>query len=904
MKPAIAILGAFALSIPSARAQQPNVLFIAVDDLVPTLGCYGDTAALTPEIDGLASQGMTFLNHHCQWAVCGPSRAALSTSLMPEETGVMGFRALRHPDALPDVVTLPQHFKNEGYETACTGKFHDPRTVGDTSSALDGNDQFPDGQNIDDPLSWSIPYVKAASGYSPSGKPAVDDSDTEPFSNYGDHHIKEEGLTLIDTLAAGSKPFFLAVGFKKPHLGFYAPSQFWDLYDRNSLPEAPFTAHPAGASVYTGSTLDFHNELQGYEPYDTSWPPSEAQGRELVHGYYACVSMIDALVGELLDKLASTADPLQAGKTLDETTLVVLWGDHGFHLGDHGRWGKHTAMEEATRCPLIIHDPRAPKGPGTNTTTTPVNTIDIFPTLCEMAGLPVPEQPASNTVTTGRPLRGRSLVPVLDDPQAAVHHGAITHFNNGGRYGYAYRTERFRYIEWVGSGGSVDGVDLYDYVEDPLETRNLATDPAYAAIVHQLSASMRAETTTNGAERLDLAAPSSTGADADLPGVRILSDGAGGIDLSWPDSGGVSYEILGDDDLVAPWTPDAVDVPSSPAKLPITGPRRFFRVGFGDNVPPVWASDPLKKSDAAVDEPYAESLAGDVSDPGDTLGFQKIDGPAWLSVGSNGALSGTPVSGDLGGGWFTVEVEDSSGAIARAKVQISVVDDAPPPAPEVLEEFLFDDGADTSLKDLANTGTGGATFNFNADDEIEADGLGRLMIGDDPGVNDVTNPISKDWFRVAAFAAARSGGVYELEFRIEDWQLTTAAGNGFEFTFLDADGTALKTVFNSTTDATDTRIRWVDNGTGGESGQVAGFGTTAGSGLTVRTTMDFTGPTATWKVEYQADGDAGFTTALAPVALSPEFTDLSELRLVVEGSTVWNAGDFVAVDKLRVTELP
>lgn len=894
--PALSMLAAVAAPL---AAERPNVLFIAIDDLVPTLGCYGDTAALTPEIDGLAAQGMTFLNHHCQWAVCGPSRAALSTSLMPEETGVMGFRALRHPDALPDVITLPQHFRNQGYETACTGKFHDPRTVGDTSSPLDANDQFPDGQNVDDPLSWSIPYVKAASGYSPSGKPAVDDSDTEPFANYGDHHIKEESLALIDTLAAGSKPFFLAVGFKKPHLGFYAPRQFWDLYDRNTLPEAPFATYPVGASTYTNDTLDFHNELQGYEPYDTTWPPSEAQGRELVHGYYACVSMIDALVGELLDKLATTPDPLQPGESLADTTIVVLWGDHGFHLGDHGRWGKHTAMEQATRCPLIIVDPRVPGG---LSTTTPVNTIDIFPTLCELAGLPVPEQPASNAVTTGRPLRGRSLVPVLEDPAAAVHHGAISHFNNGGRYGYAYRTERFRYIEWVGSGGAVDGVDLYDYVLDPLETRNLADDPAYAAIVHQLSRSMRAETTTNGTGRLGLAAATATGAEADLPGVSISGDGPGALRLEWPDAGGVSYEILGDEDLVGPWATDASNVPASPAMLPMVGERRFFRVGFGANVPPVFSADPLKLADAGIDEAYAGSLAGAALDPGDLLGFSKIDGPGWLTVASDGSLTGTPGAADLGAGWFTVEVSDAAGATARAKLQISVVDGAPPPSAEVLERFVFDDAANTALQDLANTGTGGAAFNFNAEDEIEADGLGRLIIGKDAGVNAVTGPITKDWFRTATFAAPYSGGVYEMEYRLEDWRLTTDGGLGMEFTLLDSDGTPLKTIFNSTNGAADTRIRLVDGGTGGAAGQTAGFGTTAATGLTIRTTIDLVA--GQWRCDYRQDGDAGFTPAFGPEAISADFTELAELRLVIEGSTPWGVDDFVAVDSVTLTELP
>jgi len=870
--------------------ERPNVLFIAIDDLVPTLGCYGDPAALTPKIDALASEGMTFLNHHCQWAVCGPSRAALTTSLMPEETGVMGFRAIRHPDKLPDVVTLPQHFKNEGYETACTGKFHDPRTVGDTSGVLD-SDQYPDGQNIDDPLSWSISYVKATSGYSPTGKPAVDASTTEPFTNYGDHHIKEEGLTLIDTLAVGSKPFFLAVGFKKPHLGFYAPGQFWDLYDRNSLPEASFTAHPSDASTYTSGTLDFHNELQGYAPYDTSWPPSEAQARELVHGYYACVSMVDTLVGDLLGKLAATPDPRQAGKMLDETTIVVIWGDHGFHLGDHGRWGKHTAMEQSTRCPLIIYDPRSPKGPGSNSTTTPANTIDIYPTLCELAGLSIPEQPASNTVTTGRPLRGRSLVPVYEDPAASVHHGAITHFNNGGRYGYAYRTERFRYIEWVGSGGDVDGVDLYDYVDDPLETRNLAADPAYAAIVYQLSHSMRAETTVRGTERLNLAAATSTGADANLPDLGIAHDGAGGVDLTWPDSGGVSYEIEGDEDLVGPWAVDAADVPSSPATLPITGSRRFFRVGFGANTPPVFTADPLKKADASVDEAYVGSLAGNVEDPGDVLTFAKIEGPAWLMIDGAGALTGTPTSSDVGVNWVTVGVTDEAGATTMAKMQFAVVDDAPPPTPTLLEHWLFDDVVGTNFSGLAKE-AGSAAFGGNVD-HVETDGVGNLLFTQGEDASD-------NLFRNATLTApGQTTGRFQLEWTYSSATLNggDASGANVGFGFRAADGTDL---FNVRLHRQSSELR-LQHRVGSSNTDVFDFNTTTLTDLRIRVVANL--DTDTFDIHWSLDGGAEQSaTAIAMVASDLVFDDIRMFSNT--NTTDWGANDSVAISELKLSALP
>ncbi|MBI9020980.1 MAG: sulfatase-like hydrolase/transferase [Verrucomicrobia bacterium] len=226
-----------------------NVLFIAIDDMKTLMGCYGDAQALTPRIDGLASNGVTFLNAQCQWAVCGPSRASIMTGLMPEQNGVMGFVKMRHNDnaQLHDLVTLPQHFKNNGYETAATGKLNDPRCVGSINPDGTVND---DGSTVDDPPSWSTPYVKAASGqgsttaYSPDLNATIKlaaESVDLPDSSFGDGSICDEGITLLQTLASGDKPFFLGVGFKKPHLPFLAPKQYFDLYSRED-----FTPHPNG----------------------------------------------------------------------------------------------------------------------------------------------------------------------------------------------------------------------------------------------------------------------------------------------------------------------------------------------------------------------------------------------------------------------------------------------------------------------------------------------------------------------------------------------------------------------------------------------------------------------------------------------------------------------------------
>lgn len=650
-------------------AEQANVLFIAIDDLVPTLGCYGDPIALTPEIDALAAQGTTFLNHYCQWAVCGPSRAALSTSLMPEETKVMGFKPIRA--VLPEVITMPQHFRNNGYETACTGKFHDFRTVGEIT---DPNGPTSGGANTDDLPSWSIPYVKAASGFNPVGKPATDDSDL-PSADYTDHKILTEGLNLIDTLADGTKPFFLAVGFKKPHLAFIAPKDSWDLYVRDDFPLASFTTAPADASTFMINVLANNSEILGYEPFDTTGLPTPAEQRKLIHGYYACVSFVDSLVGQLLDKLAATDDPLQAGKKMSETTIVVLWGDHGFHLGDHNKWAKHSNLDRGTACPLIIHDPTNPGGGAK--TTSPVNSMDLYPTLCELAALPVPEQPLSDVVTTGRPLRGRSLVPLLNDPTASVNHGAISQFSKNGSYGYAYRTERFRYIEWINGSNNVTARELYDYQNDPLETRNIVDDPAYAAIGYQLSRSMRAETTTQGAERLQNSPATTSGAEATLPDLEIAPVAPDDCKLSWPGSGGVTYDVLSNPDLLPEaWSVFLANVADDQAVFPAILRRNFFLIGIGDNTPPVFTSDPIVKTAASIDQDYIGSLTGNArdADSGDVLSFSKIDGPSWLSVAGNGELSGTPVHADLGASYITVEVSDHHGASTRALLQISVGD--------------------------------------------------------------------------------------------------------------------------------------------------------------------------------------------------------------------------------------
>jgi arylsulfatase A-like enzyme len=493
----------------SGNANSPNILFIAVDDLVPHLGCYGNKWMKerngTPQIDRLAERSMVFLNHHVALPICGSSRASLTTGLMPDEHGVTKFSAIRHPDYLPDVVTLPQHFKNNGYETAAKGKFHDNRTVGDTTKPLvtvRKDERFPNSPDVDDPASWSIPFAgrfDGEEGIGMTGRPAVfvgPDSAT-----YMDENCAKVGMELLDKLEAGDKPFFLAVGFVRPHLPFVAPKRYWDIHDVNKnglydddMPLPEFRRSPVNAP---GSFKGVF-ELLGYEPFKTTGMPTDPEVRKLRHGYFACVSMIDELTGQLLDYLATKDDPVQKGKKMNETTIIVLWGDHGFALGEHNRWAKHIDDELSSWAPLIIYDPRNP-GNGAKTMK-PVSTLDIFPTLCELADLPIPTQPMDNKIKTGRPLRGSSLVPMLNDPSASVNDGALIHKWIGGTT-YIYRTEQYRLIEKF-NGEKVKERQLYDLGTNRVEKINIAGDSAYAEVINELSAAMRKTPAAQGVENL------------------------------------------------------------------------------------------------------------------------------------------------------------------------------------------------------------------------------------------------------------------------------------------------------------------------------------------------------------------------------------------------------------------
>ncbi len=461
-----------ALHVNAQNAKQPNVLLICIDDLRNNLGVYGDDQAITPNIDSFAESAVTFLNHQVQYAVCGPSRSALTTSLMPEETGVIGFKPIR--GKLENVIFLPEYFKNNGYITAAAGKIHDPRTVG---NKIADSKKLKKGD--DDPASWSINYNLPKEGVKAKGMSmSAEDLPDEMFT---DGKIRVEGIALMEQLAKQDKPFFLGIGLKKPHEPFVAPKKYWDLYDNTKFEVAKNQNAPIG-----------RDDLKTYVPHgkDVQENLNSETGRinkefqiKLKKGYYACTTFVDAQVGMVLDKLKEL--------NLDKNTIVVIWGDHGLFLGEHGRWNKHSNLEVPSSSPLIIYDPRNESAKGK--TYSPVSTVDIYPTLCELAGLPIPEQPQNNKKDTGRSLKGRSLTPILNDITADVKIGAITVYRGQRGLGYGYRLKgKYRYIEWV-KQGKEPFYELYDYERDPDETYNLAVTEreAYEPLLHKFSRNIR-----------------------------------------------------------------------------------------------------------------------------------------------------------------------------------------------------------------------------------------------------------------------------------------------------------------------------------------------------------------------------------------------------------------------------
>jgi arylsulfatase A-like enzyme len=449
---------------------KPNVLFIAVDDLKPLLGCYGNPMVKTPHMDKLGNSGTVFLNAHCQQAVCGASRASLLTGLRPDTNGVRDFET-RMREVLPNVVTLPQYFKQNGYQTIGIGKIFDGRCC--------------DGWNTQDVPSWSKPFITVGGDlYAQEGKsnsrvpldqrdelsrPSTENAEV-PDDAYRDGKHAQRAIAEMKQLANQDKPFFLAVGFHKPHLPFTAPKKYWDLYNRSDFDLAAYRQ-----KAKYGPDIAYHNsgELRnGYTDIPLEGPIPEDKQLELLHGYYATTSFVDAQIGKVLNALKEQG--------LEGNTVVVLWGDHGFHLSDHNMWCKHSNFEQATRSTMIMRAPGFKSGLKNES---PTEFVDIYPTLCALAGLELPSQ-----------LEGTDLTPLLNGSKKAVNKIAQSQYprKQDGKpvMGYAYRSKRYRYVEWIEKDwkageteGPVIARELYDYEKDPHETMNVVNQDDYRETV-------------------------------------------------------------------------------------------------------------------------------------------------------------------------------------------------------------------------------------------------------------------------------------------------------------------------------------------------------------------------------------------------------------------------------------
>lgn len=450
----------------ASAAHRPNVLLLLVDDLKPALGCSGDRFAQSPNIDRLAARGMRFDRAYCNQAVCAPSRNNLMLGSRSTSLGLYDLtRNFR--TAVPAAVTLPQHFQRHGYRTEAIGKIlhtghgnHDDLASWSVPPVTEKVVEYLDPQNsAGGQLTREEAYFTnqrlGEIGRLPRG--AAWEITDGPDNAYADGRIAEEGIRRLRAAQERPEtPFLLALGFVKPHLPLTAPKRYFDRHDPQALPLATFQQDPAGAPRYAGKV---GGEIVNYAPLSVENLKQADTQRQLLHAYYACVSFTDAQIGRVLAELDRLG--------LATNTIVVLWGDHGWHLGDHGYWTKHTNYEEANRIPLLIAGPGISGG---GVSPQLAETVDIYPTLAELAGLPAPAGP--------QPLDGVSLVPVLRDPAQTVRDHAYHCFPRGERMGRAIRTERHRLVEWKRPGAPPETADLelYDYASDPLETRNLAAE--------------------------------------------------------------------------------------------------------------------------------------------------------------------------------------------------------------------------------------------------------------------------------------------------------------------------------------------------------------------------------------------------------------------------------------------
>lgn len=494
-------------------ADKPNVLFIAIDDLRPELGCYGSEIAVSPNLDALAANGLLFNRAYCQQAICRPSRASLMTGARPDTTGLYhNYVSLR--ELQPDILTLPQHFIAHGYEAAYCGKiFHQ----GDTDEGKSwsrtpvkwvkgvkkpaGPYALPENNKMkSDNMKLMVAKYGQAARRGLAAGPAYEQADVPDTAYIDGYNTQRAIATMKEIVGDGDKPFFLAMGYKLPHLNWCAPTKYWDLYDRDKIPMATHVNAPQN-----GAAMGLHAsfELRTRAGIPKHGPLTPELSRTLKHAYLASVSYVDAQIGRMVAALE------EAG--VRDNTIIIVWGDHGWHLGDMGVWGKATNYEIATRVPLMIWTPdMKTRGKKTNAL---VELVDIYPSLCELAGVAVPKH-----------VEGHSFVPLLDKPGRPWKKAAFSQYPNpalrewaanplsqamretwfgplikdveqriidqqGSKWnrelfeqhlmGYTMRTDRHRLVVWQDHrdrSAEPVFVELFDHQTDPNETRNIAGD--------------------------------------------------------------------------------------------------------------------------------------------------------------------------------------------------------------------------------------------------------------------------------------------------------------------------------------------------------------------------------------------------------------------------------------------
>ncbi|MFK7850268.1 MAG: sulfatase [Akkermansiaceae bacterium] len=474
--------------------KKPNVLFIFSDDLRPELGCYGCEHVISPNIDRLASMGCHFEKSYVQISLCNPSRASMLTGKRPDQLSLWGLDT-HFRESSPDVVTLPQHFMAHGYHTAAIGKIyhndkHDPASWSEPRLVIDGYPYDPDAVYRDD---GNIHYLEQRKEeirkegreekfIDPYGhwylKACATEMPDVPDDAYYDGAQTDVAIDKLSELVGKDQPFFFGLGYYRPHLPFNVPKKYWDMYDRETIELAEYDMPPLGAPPMA---LNNMRELRGYTDFNDCEHPNDSQlnkqdARLLRHGYFASVTYIDRQIGKVLDHLEHLG-------ILDET-IIVLWGDNGWKLGDYGSWCKMTNYEMDTRVPLIIKPADNFEGAGGRDQI--VESLDIYPTLCDLAGLPQPDG-----------LAGESFIGHFDDSLQPGKSHAFSQFlrygiwgapNGKETMGYTVRTEHWRYVEWFHSDcDQVIAKELYNITEQGLEQNNLSGQQQYAGIEGELA---------------------------------------------------------------------------------------------------------------------------------------------------------------------------------------------------------------------------------------------------------------------------------------------------------------------------------------------------------------------------------------------------------------------------------